>query len=422
MFHKKSKRFLIKTTSIIFVFFVVYSLAKIKFNLENTKKPLFEVQEFYNKITKQIPQEKPIVIIIPSYNNQKWVNLNLNSAFNQNYSNYRIIYINDNSSDNTEQEILNFLKSNSKEVNFTYIKRNVRGGATCNRYNAALMCKNNEIIAFLDGDDWLADENVLQKINNLYSNKNVWSTYGKFKLYSSNKTQVLPKIPKHVKEKNVFREYSWSASHLKTCYAWLFKQIKIKDLFLNNNFFQVTGDLAEWFPILEMAGTHTKQCKEILYIYNDKNSLNDCQRKFSQQKEVEKIIRSKKKYKPLSNKPQKKYNILIVTHTNINQVKNTKKYNFEISDNLVNSQKYDYIIFLNKKVNSKKIFKKIKLLKLLKADAITLEKENHYLAVIVNPLNNKKNIKIFKSKNLNQNLIIKTKALNKKTKNLICLQ
>ncbi len=39
--------------------------------------------------------EKPIVVVIPSYKNERWYKQNLDSVFNQRYSNYRVIYVDD---------------------------------------------------------------------------------------------------------------------------------------------------------------------------------------------------------------------------------------------------------------------------------------------------------------------------------------
>ncbi|MFS8507183.1 MAG: glycosyltransferase [Candidatus Babeliales bacterium] len=52
---------------------------------------------------KTIWLKSKFVIIICSYNNQQWVEQNLDSVFNQTYTNYRVIYINDNSIDHTSQ-------------------------------------------------------------------------------------------------------------------------------------------------------------------------------------------------------------------------------------------------------------------------------------------------------------------------------
>ena len=42
-----------------------------------------------------------MVIVIASYNNERWVEENLKSVFMQDYSNYRVIYIDDASTDGT---------------------------------------------------------------------------------------------------------------------------------------------------------------------------------------------------------------------------------------------------------------------------------------------------------------------------------
>ena len=47
---------------------------------------LFVCSAFASKLP-----EKEIVIVIPSYNNEKWVKNNLRSTIGQNYENFRII-------------------------------------------------------------------------------------------------------------------------------------------------------------------------------------------------------------------------------------------------------------------------------------------------------------------------------------------
>ena len=46
-------------------------------------------------------KKNKFVIITPSYNNEEWVEPNLASMLNQTYTNWRTIYINDCSTDNT---------------------------------------------------------------------------------------------------------------------------------------------------------------------------------------------------------------------------------------------------------------------------------------------------------------------------------
>ena len=40
-------------------------------------------------------EEKPMVVVIPSYNNIKWYKKNLDSVLNQKYQNFRVILIDD---------------------------------------------------------------------------------------------------------------------------------------------------------------------------------------------------------------------------------------------------------------------------------------------------------------------------------------
>ena len=65
---------------------------------KNEKNPIYAVSE-----------HKPFVIIVPSFNNTEWVNKNLTSIFEQKYDNYRVIYINDASSDGTLEKVNEFL-------------------------------------------------------------------------------------------------------------------------------------------------------------------------------------------------------------------------------------------------------------------------------------------------------------------------
>jgi glycosyltransferase involved in cell wall biosynthesis len=66
-------------------------------------------------------QEKPMVIVIPSYNNAKWCNLNVLSVLGQKYTNFRVIYIDDGSLDGTSEKVENLVlqsKTSSSEKIF----------------------------------------------------------------------------------------------------------------------------------------------------------------------------------------------------------------------------------------------------------------------------------------------------------------
>ena len=155
--------------------------------------------------------EQPMVVIIPSYNNERWHKANLASVLNQNYSNYRIIYINDSSKDKTAKYVENMVKKfvkdyrvihfdtlhediptstnafielvNQKKRFFTLVNNYRRQGALANLYRAIYSCEDHEIMVLVDGDDWLFHNDVLKEINELYNAGDIWITHGKFVEY-----------------------------------------------------------------------------------------------------------------------------------------------------------------------------------------------------------------------------------------------
>lgn len=243
--------------------------------------------------------ENRFVVIIPSYNNKSWCSQNILSVLNQNYSNYRIIYTDDCSTDNTSDKILSTIKNHNKKDLVTLIKNDVRLGATYNKYNMIQRCDDDEIVMILDGDDWFANSNVINRVNEEYNKRNIWITYGQYQSYPDNRIGCSREIPKNVISSNSFRTYRWCSSHLRTYYSWLFKLINIEDLKHEGKWLEMTGDLAEMFPMLEMAGEHQSFISDIVYIYNYTSPINDAKVNINLQQNLERKIRSMKPYSKL---------------------------------------------------------------------------------------------------------------------------
>ncbi len=245
-------------------------------------------------------QEKSIVIVIPSYNNAQWYKANLDSVCFQRYNNYRIIYIDDCSTDNTARLVKTYINEHHLHDKVTLLCNQRRKGAMANHYLAAWTCNDDEIIVHVDGDDWLKDNNVLKKINAAYQDPFVWLTYGQFERYPSRKVGFCKTMPPAIIKGNMFREYDWITSHVRTFYAGLFKQIRLHDLLYEGDFFDVTCDLAMMMPLLELAGTHIRNIEDILYVYNEATTGNDYKTKLLRQLHCDRVIRSRKKYQPVT--------------------------------------------------------------------------------------------------------------------------
>lgn len=245
--------------------------------------------------------EKSITIIIPSYNNKDWYRRNLDSVLMQDYQCFRVIYIDDASTDGTGDLVKEYLRENDLEHRVTLIQNQQRVGALANIYRGVWMCAPTDIIATVDGDDWFYNERVLQRLNKAYSDPNVWMTYGQFVEFPSGNIGGASKLPEEVIPKNAFREYDWVTTHLRTFYAGLFQKIRKEDLLYGLDFFPVTWDLAFMFPLLEMSGTHSCFIPEILYVYNIATPLNDRKLHLNLQIYLDSVIRAKNRYLPIDN-------------------------------------------------------------------------------------------------------------------------
>ncbi len=246
--------------------------------------------------------EKPMVIVIPSYNNVQWYKKNLDSVFMQKYDNYRVIYIDDCSPDGTGKLVQQHIKECEQEHRVTLICNDINVGAMANIYNAVHdSCEDQAIVITLDGDDWFAHDKVLQKFNEAYQDPNIWLTHGQYKEVPSGSVGANIAVPRKIIELNAYREIPWITSAPRTFKAWLFKQIKKEDLLYKGEFFKVAWDLAFMFPMLEMAAERMRCISDVLYVYNQDTPINDYKLKLIAQLHCEKLIRSRPKYSRIKN-------------------------------------------------------------------------------------------------------------------------
>jgi len=234
-------------------------------------------------------------IIVPCYNCEKWVEKCINSIKKQTHKRFKTIVINDASTDNT----LNTIKSSIHNKK-TRIKNNrVNLGALQNIVEGIDAISNNpeDIIVLVDGDDWLAHNNVFALLNKIYQDPNIWLTYGQYK-YTTEKHRG---ICAHLTNTRKCRKRRWVTSHLRTFKRHLWDKVKNKDLRDNEgNYYSMSWDMAMMLPMVEMAGLkRIKYIKEILYIYNDMNPINDDKKNRNLQLAMEGEIRKKLMYDEL---------------------------------------------------------------------------------------------------------------------------
>jgi glycosyltransferase involved in cell wall biosynthesis len=224
------------------------------------------------------------VILIASYNNEKFVIENLRSAcFQKTTAPYKIIYVNDCSTDKTGDLVDQFIKEHKLESLVTVITNKVNVGQVANYFNTIHTIPDHKIIVTLDGDDMLASDTVLSTLERYYADPNVWMTYGSAIEYPTMKRiDWIHEVPQNIIKNKEFRKYQWVTSHLRSFRAALFNKIRKQDLSYKNAFIKYAGDLAFMFPMLEMCSpvnncgvNHSTYIPEILYYYRKNNPISE---------------------------------------------------------------------------------------------------------------------------------------------------
>lgn len=237
-------------------------------------------------------KNRPFTIVITGMNNGASVAKTLNSVFNQNYDNFRVIYVDDASDDGSFDLVRDLVLDSPRLGQVNLVQNEKRLGPLANLYRAVQTCSAEEIVVVLNGEDWLAHEWVLQRLNAYYADPDLWLTYGQ---YCDFPTYQLGNC-REMKEGKV-RNLPFLASHLKTFYAGLFKKVKESDLIYQGKFLPSCGELAYMIPMMEMAQNHFHFISEILYITNRQVVVKEDR---ELQMRCEKAIRSLDSYAPLA--------------------------------------------------------------------------------------------------------------------------
>lgn len=256
------------------------------------------------------PDELPITIIIPSYNNELYCKDNLASVFKQCYRNFRVIYINDASTDATGSLVEQYVRESGMSDRVTIIHNDYNRKALMNIYQAVHLCDDNDLIVILDGDDQLAHEYVLKKFNRVHADGNIWLSYAQYINWPpaaalQNKIPILgyaAQTPQDIIDTKNYRWcYQWFWSGLRAFRAWCFKCIKIESLILDagagkGKLLPIMYDAAIMWPMMEMGGTHTQFIPDI-FLTRTITPLNDFQVSSDDlKKAVRRVLRNQKVY------------------------------------------------------------------------------------------------------------------------------
>lgn len=136
---------------------------------------------------------------------------------------------------------------------------------------------DDDVAVALDGDDWFADDGVLARVAAAYADPSTWITYGQFVFWDGPDAPSRPGFAAPIADPARARQLPWTATHLKTWKAFLWRRIRRGDLLgPDGGFWEAACDQAFMLPMIEMAGTaHARFLPEVSYVYNQETPLNE---------------------------------------------------------------------------------------------------------------------------------------------------
>jgi glycosyltransferase involved in cell wall biosynthesis len=214
------------------------------------------------------------VIITPFYNPGEFLEKCISSIITQRYDNYKIVFIDDMSIDDSWDKLPH------DDERAICIKNTVRKTALENIHNAIMNhCDKDDICVLVDGDDWLYNKNVLNNLNIFYNVHDCWISYGQSS-WTDGRRGFASAYPES--EFSNLRKAPFRVSHIRTFRAGLYQKIQEQDKDFscmkdsNGEFYKMTYDVAIMFPIMEMAGYDKVKFNDtILYVYNRSNPISD---------------------------------------------------------------------------------------------------------------------------------------------------
>ncbi len=130
-----------------------------------------------------VVEEKSFAIVIHSYKEVLSCERVLQSIFEQEYENYRVIFFDDASFDGTWEKVLSFILDKNQEERVILMQNDERLGESGCLERAASSLLGQEIVIPLDAKNWLAHPHALSQLNAVYQNPEIWMTIGSSILY-----------------------------------------------------------------------------------------------------------------------------------------------------------------------------------------------------------------------------------------------
>jgi glycosyltransferase involved in cell wall biosynthesis len=189
--------------------------------------------------------------LTPAFNCEEDIKKTLFSMISQSYQDWRAIFIDDVSDDNTGQVIRDIANSLSLGDKVKVVRRDEKFGETKNTLTEIENMEEQEIVCRLDGGDWLTENDTLYYLNEIYKN------YDPGVLWTSHRWAYTGQNisgPMQLKEGQTVYDHPWVSSHLKTFRAKNLKRVPKKN-FLDENgeWIMIACDQTVFLPMMHLC-------------------------------------------------------------------------------------------------------------------------------------------------------------------------
>lgn len=239
-------------------------------------------------------------VITTCYNAEKYIKKCLESLQAQQRKDWVCYVVDDVSTDDSRAVVAKMSWTDPRIILITNEKKTYQVG----NYHK-IMCRSDiedeDICLTLDGDDWLPDDMVLNRVEEAYDN-GAWITYGQFLQWDGNEYQSGFAQTPPVWDQ--LRQLRYTTSHLRTWKAFLWRNIKEIDLKKSDgSVIKAGGDTAFMYPMLEMAGPYRSvYIPYFMYVYNVETPDNVHKHSLQDQHDTANEIRKRPPYGRLLHK------------------------------------------------------------------------------------------------------------------------
>ena len=242
-------------------------------------------------------------VVVPSYNCMNWLPTCLGSIAMQDWPDVAVTVIDDASPDPTQPT---FILGFCRERGWTAWLNDDNMRMPRNLWRVLQGGGNpDDVIVLVDGDDWLPHSQVLDELAEVYTDPDVWLTWGSYTRWPDPDYMPNPALPwpPDVVAANSYRRHNSSTpfNHPLTFRRHLWERITRAELCDDDGVWFPAGyDAAIMFPMTELAGArHGRFLPRTLYVYNEGNPLSDGRTRPEACEYVHRVVRARPPRLPL---------------------------------------------------------------------------------------------------------------------------